>query len=53
MGKSASAKVWIAVFMSKLGNDELGEEAKAPTKPPAKPPRTKTKKNAEVIIFTY
>lgn len=43
MGKSASTKVWNAVFVSKL--DELGgeldDEPKAPA--PAKPPRTKKK----------
>ena len=48
MGKSASAKIWNAVFVSKLDElDELDDEAKAPTKPP------RTKKKPEVKILFY
>ena len=40
MGKSASAKVWNTVFISKIGDDCLDDE---PEMPPAKPSRMKKK----------
>ena len=44
MGKSASAKVWNAVFISKIGDDCLDDEPEMPPEmPPAKPSRTKKK----------